>query len=120
MIYSLFYSLAQSRVHWRLAALRPALLSAASQPQQHEATYGLPRGGLFRFVCCPHYLAEIVLYSGLALLLGPSPRAWLMWLVVAFTALNLTHAALATRRWYEQKFASMFPRSCRAIIPFVL
>ena len=28
-------------------------------------------GGPFNFVSCPHYLGEIVIYTGLALLTGP-------------------------------------------------
>lgn len=41
-------------------------------------------GGLFELVSCPHYLAEIVIYAGLGLLIGAQrPLAWLIlaWVV---------------------------------------
>ena len=37
--------------------------------QTTEDGYALPEGGAFSLVSCPHYLGEIVLYAGLALIL---------------------------------------------------
>jgi len=44
--------------------------------------YRLPRGGAFELVSCPHYLAEIVIYAGLALVAGRGRL--LPWLVLAW------------------------------------
>ena len=42
----------------------------------------MPRGGAFELVSCPHYLAEIVIYAGLALVAGRGQL--LPWLVVTW------------------------------------
>lgn len=36
-----------------------------------------------------------------------------------FVLMNITHSALRTHSWYKQKFED-YPRSRRAIIPFLL
>lgn len=40
--------------------------------QRRGTTYFIPRGGAFELVSCPHYLAEIAIYCGLAMIAGPS------------------------------------------------
>lgn len=43
----------------------------------------VPAGGLFEFVSCPHYLAEIVIYLGLLVASGGQlmPLLMLVWVV---------------------------------------
>jgi steroid 5-alpha reductase family enzyme len=45
--------------------------------------YRIPRGGLFEWVSCPHYLGEIIIYVGFALLLRGRGRVLLVvaWVV---------------------------------------
>jgi len=46
--------------------------------------YRIPRGGAFDLVSCPHYLAEIVIYLGLAIMEGEATvKPWCMvaWVV---------------------------------------
>ena len=60
----------QCHSHCILARLRARI---AGKREDHLQTtddgYALPEGGAFSLVSCPHYLGEIVLYAGLALVL---------------------------------------------------
>ncbi len=76
---------------------------------------GLPRGGLFRLLSCPNYFGEIVEWSGFALATW-SPGGFLFAL---WTAANLIPRALHHRRWYREHFPD-YPRSRRAVVPFLL
>lgn len=77
--------------------------------------YYIPRGGMFRFVSCPHYFGEIVIYAGLFVASGGRllPGLALFWVVV-----NLVLAADATHAWYLRTFAA-YPKRRRALVPFI-
>ena len=91
------------------AALRA--LRAAAPPR----SYHIPRGGLFELVACPHYLGEILEWSGFAVATSLRSAA-----VFAFwTAANLAPRAWATRAWYRHKFREDYPRRRRALVPFL-
>lgn len=77
--------------------------------------YAIPFGGAFRFVSSPHYLGELLQWTGFALA-SWSPAAVGF---VVFSSANLVPRALATHRWYQQKFAD-YPANRKAIIPWVL
>ncbi len=57
------------------------------QTRSKKATEGyvVPQGGLFGLVSCPHYLGEVVIYLGLAVLCWPEvkPCLMLLWVVSA-------------------------------------
>ena len=81
----------QLHSHWLLARLRLAQprnsgskpsASAEADAAAEQSGYVVPRGGAFELVSCPHYLAEIVIYAGLALVAGR--RQLLPWLVLAW------------------------------------
>jgi len=76
--------------------------------------YIIPKEGLFKYVSCPHYFGEIVIYLGLALMHGPL-RVWypFVWVVV-----NLTLAAMLTHTWYVSHFKT-YPVQRKMLIPFV-
>ncbi|MCP3982539.1 MAG: DUF1295 domain-containing protein [bacterium] len=80
-----------------------------------EAGYGVPVGGLHRFVSCPNYLGEILEWGGWALatwsLAGLSFALW--------TAANLVPRALAYHAWYRRRFPD-YPTDRRALVPFLL
>lgn len=96
-------------VRSRCADLEGSALTCAMQ------AYGLPTGGLFDYVCCPHYTAEVTIYTGLSVVQGFTwTSAWL----IAWVLVNLAVTARANRAWYLAHFAS-FPRSRAAIIPFL-
>ena len=77
--------------------------------------YGVPQGGLFRFVSCPNYCGEIVEWTGFAIAMGALPGlAFLAW-----TLANLVPRALEHHRWYRATFPD-YPRQRRALVPFLL
>jgi protein-S-isoprenylcysteine O-methyltransferase Ste14 len=79
------------------------------------ARYGIPRGGLFRYVSCPNYLGEIVQWCGFAL--ATWSLAGLSFAV--FTVANLLPRALSYHRWYRETFPE-YPDDRRALIPAIL
>lgn len=101
----------QCHAHWLLAALGRRGGSRARQ------AYKIPRGGAFELVSCPHYLGEVVIYAGLALVAGAGRRTT-AWLMLLWVVTNLSLAAGMTHRWYREHFKS-YPRRRRALFPFV-
>ena len=80
-----------------------------------DKSYYVPRGGLFEYVACPHYAGEVVEWTGFALATATHSGA-----VFAFwTFANLAPRAVTTRQWYRSKFREEYPRSRKALIPFI-
>ena len=77
-----------------------------------ETGYAIPRGGLFRWVGSPHYLGEMVQWTGWALM------TWSLAGVAfaLFTICNLAPRAIANHRWYREHFAD-YPAERRILIP---
>lgn len=76
--------------------------------------YAIPRGGLYRWVSCPNYLGEIVLWCGWALATWSLPGlAFAHW-----TVANLAPRARAHHRFYRERFPD-YPAERRALVPFV-
>lgn len=82
-----------------------------------DSKYYLPKGSeLFDKIASPNYLAEIVEWMGM-MLLYPNPAT------VGFvinTCANLVPRAIATNRFYKQRFGDRNPPGRKAIIPMVL
>jgi steroid 5-alpha reductase family enzyme len=80
-----------------------------------ESGYGIPYGGLYRWISCPNYLGEIIQWAGWAVatwsVAGLSFALW--------TVANLLPRALSHHRWYREKFAE-YPGERRAILPGLL
>ncbi len=77
--------------------------------------YKIPRGGLFEYVVCPHYLFEIITWLGIFLL----SRHLGALLVLAFIIAYLSARSIRTLAWYREKFKD-FPAGRKGIFPFVL
>lgn len=79
-----------------------------------ESHYKIPTGGLYDYISSPNYFAEILEWTGWAVLTwsiaGLSFAVW--------TAANLAPRAWTHHRWYRQQFPD-YPRERRALIPFV-
>jgi len=78
----------------------------------------VPRGDWFEMVSSPHYLAECVLYAGLALVAGARAFPRLAPMLAAVGA-NLALAARRTHAWYLETFPE-YPKNRWAMVPGVL
>jgi protein-S-isoprenylcysteine O-methyltransferase Ste14 len=79
-----------------------------------ESVYGIPYGGLYRWISCPNYLGEIIEWSGWALATwSPAGLAFVVW-----TAANLIPRARSHHRWYREHFVE-YPRERKALLPGV-
>jgi len=76
--------------------------------------YRIPEGGWFRWVSNPHYLGEIVQWSGWAILTW----SWAGLAFALFTFCNLAPRAMANHRWYRQTFPE-YPADRKVLIPGV-
>jgi len=77
-----------------------------------ETDYMIPSGGLFKWVSCPNFLGEMVLWSGWAILCwNLAALSFAIW-----TIANLLPRALAHHRWYRQNFVD-YPASRKAVFP---
>ncbi|KAI0439577.1 hypothetical protein F4803DRAFT_564389 [Xylaria telfairii] len=68
--------------------------------------YSLPDKGLFRYLVCPHYTCECLLYLSMAVLAAPEDQLYNRTLVCAciFVSTNLGVTANGTKIWYSEKF----------------
>ena len=80
--------------------------------------YAVPRGDWFEVASSPHYLAECVLYAGLALVAGARASERLAPMLLAIVA-NLALAARRTHAWYLETFPE-YPKNRWAMVPGVL
>lgn len=80
-----------------------------------DRTHYVPRGGLFEHVTCPHYLGEVMEWTGFAV--ATQTRAG--WAFAFWTFANLLPRAVAYRAWYRDKFGDEYPKGTCAMIPFV-
>ncbi len=79
-----------------------------------ETGYKLPRGGLFRFVACPHYFAEVIAWVGYALFFHHISGA----VLTVFMASYLMGRSHNTVKWYRNKLGEV-PPGWRRMIPFI-
>ncbi|XP_015876334.3 uncharacterized protein LOC107413003 [Ziziphus jujuba] len=80
-----------------------------------EKEYKIPKGGLFGFVICPHYLFEIIGFIGFSFI-SQTLHALSITTGIIFYLMGRSYA---TRRWYISKF-EVFPKNVKALIPYVL
>jgi 3-oxo-5-alpha-steroid 4-dehydrogenase 1 len=79
-----------------------------------ERKYRIPTGGLFAYVTNASYLSELVLWAGFAIFTWSPAGVF----ILAISAANLVPRALATHRWYLERFPD-YPKARRILIPFV-
>lgn len=76
--------------------------------------YRMPRGGLFKYVTNPSYFTELVFWFGFALMNWSLAGVY----ILAISAANLLPRAIATHKWYKEKFAD-YPTERKILIPGV-
>ena len=82
--------------------------------RSNNGEYGVPYGGIFTWVSCPHYLGEIVEWMGWAIATwSPAAIAYSLWVWA-----NLAPRARSHHLWYKMKFRD-YPHERKALIPFL-
>ena len=80
-----------------------------------ETGYKIPNGFLFKYISCPNHFGEIIEWIGFAVMTWSLPAAsFAIW-----TIANLLPRSLNHHKWYKTTFED-YPRSRKAIVPFVL
>ncbi|XP_049808715.1 polyprenol reductase isoform X1 [Schistocerca nitens] len=78
--------------------------------------HSIPYGGWFELVSSPHFLAEILMYMAISIIL----RAANTWHVVFLWVLsNQVESGLLSHWWYKATFPN-YPKERKAVIPYVL
>jgi hypothetical protein len=79
-----------------------------------ETGYKIPQTGLYRWISCPNYFGEIVVWSGWAIATWSLPGlAFAVW-----TIANLAPRARSHHIWYQQTFPD-YPIGRKALVPMV-
>ncbi len=82
----------------------------------HDTKHYIPHGFLFKHVCCANYLGEIIEWLGWAVMTWST--AGLVFFIWTFA--NLVPRALATHKWYIEKFGEEYKKLNRkVVIPFM-
>lgn len=89
-----------------------AAVSAAAGSQSH---YKIPYGGMFRFVSCPNYTGEALVWCGWALLTWSLAGVSFAWFTITF----LFPRARAQHQWYKATFPD-YPKDRKAVVPFIM
>ena len=77
-----------------------------------ESDYRVAQRGLYRWVSCPNYLGEIIIWIGWLVATWSLPGlAFALW-----TVANLVPRARAHHQWYRENFPD-YPRERRALVP---
>ncbi|CAO2833060.1 unnamed protein product [Amaranthus hypochondriacus] len=79
-----------------------------------EKEYKIPKGGLFDFVVCPHYLFEVLGFVGVSCI----AQTLYTLAFTAGTTLYLIGRSYATKKWYLSKFDD-FPKDAKVFLPFI-
>lgn len=85
-----------------------------SQRHQSSYAYRIPHGDWFEIVSSPHYLAEVIIYTAVFLVMGGKNHYWL--LVVLFVITILSVSARQTHAWYKRTFRG-YPAERYVIFP---
>lgn len=130
MIAFLITTFAQHQHHRILACLRGARTEDKKEAEDAER-YKIPNGGIFKYVSCPHYFLEVVLYLLMVTFFIAAshdcstqascfylPMDTNLWLMFSFVLCNLSITAMKTHQWYLSRFAE-YPQQRKAIIPFL-
>ena len=97
------------------AAILCSPAAVAQQTDPDEPRYRIPYGFGYRWVSSPQYLGELIAWSGLTIFTWGLPGV----VILLISAGNLVPRAVATHKWYREKFSD-YPPKRKALIPFVI
>lgn len=107
-IFYILGSYAQCKCHYILYLIKK---------RNPHMKYQIPKGFWFDYICCPHYLAEIIIYSSY-LVLRPERTSAL--LLFVWVSCNLSIVSNEHYIWYNNSFGKdNVPKLWRRLIPFV-
>lgn len=89
-------------------------LRTRDEVERGERVYRIPTGGWFKWVTNAPYTSELVLWIGFALFTWSPAGVY----IFAISAANLVPRAIATHRWYLEKFPD-YPKDRKILIPYV-
>ncbi|XP_058049516.1 polyprenol reductase isoform X2 [Ahaetulla prasina] len=78
--------------------------------------HSIPFGDWFEMVSSPHYFAEFLIYTSMAVTFGFYNLTW--WLVVTYVFFNQAVSAVLCHEYYLNKFKH-YPKYRKAYIPFI-
>lgn len=83
--------------------------------------YTLPDEGWFKYLICPHYTFECLLYLSLSVVAAPTGSVFNKSVLssLVFVAANLGATAYGTKKWYADKFGADKVAGKWTMIPFV-
>lgn len=83
--------------------------------------YSLPEEGMFRYLICPHYTCECLLYLAMAIYGAPNGALFNKTLLcgLIFIVTNLGVTAAGTRKWYMDRFGEEAVKTRWSMIPFL-
>jgi 3-oxo-5-alpha-steroid 4-dehydrogenase 1 len=90
-------------------------LISLRSPGEKNGSYKIPRGGMFEYVSAANYFGEILEWAGWAFAAASVPAA----AFALFTFANLAPRGWKHHRWYLQKFKDEYPKTRRAVFPFI-
>lgn len=82
----------------------------------YTTEHSIPRGKWFDLVSSPHYMAEIMIYLAITIVLGGRSITW--WMVFCFVVINQIFLGKFNHSWYLKTFRD-YPKSRHAIIPYI-
>ena len=76
--------------------------------------YKIPNGFIYKYISCPNYFGEMIEWLGFAVMTFSIPGfVFFIW-----TVANLLPRAIATHKWYKEKFDD-YPLKRKILIPFI-
>jgi 3-oxo-5-alpha-steroid 4-dehydrogenase 1 len=82
--------------------------------KRQNTGYQLPHGNMFEYVSAPHFLGEILEWTGFAI----AANTMAAYSFPIWSAANLIPRAILQHQWYRSTFRE-YPRNRKAIFPFL-
>jgi very-long-chain enoyl-CoA reductase len=81
----------------------------------NQGKRGIPSGGLFEYVDCPHYFFELCSWFWFSLIINTVTG----YLFVVYSLVSMGTIAVKKHKYYREYFKEKYPQGRKAMIPFV-